>query len=116
MTSDTNIARLFVDEKESPWVSVGRDGYWLSYSALSSQPCRWSGLRAATLSALLLRVLQMNLCNSGKASCYTGRALAQAAVVIRAEEPDVVTLNEVCHNDIANLGQAMARRTRVAPS
>ena len=57
----------------------------------------------------LLRVLQMNLCNSGKASCYTGRALAQAAAVIRAEEPDVVTLNEVCHNDIANLGQAMAQ-------
>jgi endonuclease/exonuclease/phosphatase family metal-dependent hydrolase len=59
-----------------------------------------------------LRVLQMNLCNSGKASCYTGRALTQAAAVIRAERPDVVTLNEVCHSDIANLGQAMAQAHR----
>ena len=31
-----------------------------------------------------------------------GRALAQAAAVIRAEQPDVVTLDE-CHNDPTTL-------------
>src|SRR6476469_4016321 len=40
-----------------------------------------------------VRVLQMNLCNSGLAGCYTGRAVATAVEVIRAQAPDVVTLN-----------------------
>ena len=46
------------------------------------------------------RVLQLNLCNSGLAGCFTGRAVDRAAAVIRAEEPDVVTLNEVCEGDV----------------
>ena len=50
-----------------------------------------------------VRVLQMNLCNSGLAGCYTGRAVATAADVIRAQAPDVVTLNEVCRSDAAVL-------------
>src|SRR4051812_5360187 len=43
-----------------------------------------------------VRLLQLNLCNSGIAACYTGRSVAEAATVIRAEAPDLVTLNEIC--------------------
>ncbi|MBQ1023594.1 endonuclease/exonuclease/phosphatase family protein [Micromonospora sp. C95] len=55
-----------------------------------------------------LRVLQLNLCNSGMATgCYTGRAVARAAEVIRAEAPDVVTLNEICSGDVDTLERVM---------
>jgi hypothetical protein len=58
-----------------------------------------------------LVVLQMNLCNSGWAGCYTGRSLAEAASVIRARDPDVVTLNEICRGDVNSLvGTLGARR------
>ncbi|MBM0234216.1 endonuclease/exonuclease/phosphatase family protein [Micromonospora sp. STR1_7] len=50
-----------------------------------------------------LRVLQLNLCNSGRASCYTGRSLTRAAEVIRAERPDLITLNEICQDDVPAL-------------
>ncbi len=53
------------------------------------------------------RVLQMNLCDSGIAGCYTGRSVAAAATVIRAEAPDVVTLNEVCQEDVYALDQTL---------
>jgi endonuclease/exonuclease/phosphatase family metal-dependent hydrolase len=56
----------------------------------------------------VVRVLQMNLCNSGIAGCYTGRSVAEAAAVIRAEAPDVVTLNEICADDVAVLEKALA--------
>jgi hypothetical protein len=56
----------------------------------------------------LFRVLQLNLCNSGIAGCYTGRAMAQAAAVIRAVAPDVVTLNEVCEDDVPALDRTLA--------
>ncbi len=58
------------------------------------------------------RVLQMNLCNSGLADCYTGRSVRRAAAVIRAEAPDVVTLNEVCADDVSALERALAGGTR----
>ena len=54
------------------------------------------------------RVLQLNLCNSGLAGCFTGRAVDRAAAVIRAEAPDVVTLNEVCEGDVPVLERALA--------
>jgi hypothetical protein len=57
-----------------------------------------------------LRVLQMNLCNSGIAGCYTGRSVAEAAAIIRAERPDVVTLNEVCAGDVSALDRALSAR------
>ena len=38
-----------------------------------------------------VRVLQMNLCDSGLARCYTGRSVSQASDVIRAEVPDAVS-------------------------
>lgn len=55
----------------------------------------------------LVRVLQLNLCSSGIAGCYTGRSTAEAAAVIRAETPDLVTLNEVCQDDVATLERAL---------
>ncbi len=55
-----------------------------------------------------VRVLQMNLCGSGIAECYTGRSVTEAASVIRAQAPDVVTLNEICQSDVDSLRHAMA--------
>jgi endonuclease/exonuclease/phosphatase family metal-dependent hydrolase len=55
-----------------------------------------------------VRVLQLNLCSSGIAGCYTGRSTAEAAAVIRAEAPDLVTLNEVCQDDVSTLERALA--------
>jgi hypothetical protein len=52
-------------------------------------------------------MLQMNLCNSGLASCYkAGRAIGEAANQIRTHVPDVVTLNEICRNDVDTLAAA----------
>ncbi|MEU1681642.1 endonuclease/exonuclease/phosphatase family protein [Micromonospora zamorensis] len=51
----------------------------------------------------VLRMLQLNLCNSGRAGCYTGRSVAVASDVIRAEAPDLVTLNEICDDDVPAL-------------
>jgi hypothetical protein len=49
----------------------------------------------------------MNLCGSGMAPCYTTRSVAVAAAVIRAERPDVVTLNEVCRDGVGILAQTL---------
>jgi hypothetical protein len=54
------------------------------------------------------RVLQMNLCNSGIAGCYSGRSVNEAGRVIRDTAPDVVTLNEVCDADVEALARVMA--------
>ncbi|MEU8408140.1 endonuclease/exonuclease/phosphatase family protein [Micromonospora sp. NPDC048842] len=51
----------------------------------------------------VLRMLQLNLCNSGRAGCYSGRAMARAAEVISIEAPDLVTLNEICAGDVSDL-------------
>ena len=55
-----------------------------------------------------LRVLQANLCDSGIAGCYTGRAVAEAVATIRAEQPDIVTLNEICRGDLSVLKRALS--------
>jgi endonuclease/exonuclease/phosphatase family metal-dependent hydrolase len=54
-------------------------------------------------------VLQFNLCNSGIASCYTGRSVAAAAAVIRQWRPDIVTLNEVCRTDVSQLARTLSQ-------
>jgi hypothetical protein len=56
-----------------------------------------------------LRVAQMNLCNSGIADCYTGRSVAEAAMMIRAERPEIVTLNEVCRSDVSALDATLSK-------
>jgi endonuclease/exonuclease/phosphatase family metal-dependent hydrolase len=62
-------------------------------------------------------VLQMNLCNSGMAvaSCYSfGKAVDEAVAKIHRYPPDLVTLQEVCRDDLyarhgwGKLPQAMA--------
>jgi endonuclease/exonuclease/phosphatase family metal-dependent hydrolase len=63
---------------------------------------------AADPQATPVRVLQLNLCSSGIAACYTGRSTDEAAAVIRAEKPDLVTLNEVCQDDVSTLERALA--------
>jgi endonuclease/exonuclease/phosphatase family metal-dependent hydrolase len=55
-----------------------------------------------------LRVLQLNLCNSGIAGCYTGRSVAEGVALLRAEAPDLVTLNEICEDDVPVLERALA--------
>jgi hypothetical protein len=61
-----------------------------------------------------LSVLQMNLCDSGIAGCYTGRSVAQAVALIRARTPDVVTLNEVCRDDVSVLSRTLSDAVRGA--
>ncbi|MEU8185568.1 endonuclease/exonuclease/phosphatase family protein [Micromonospora sp. NPDC049044] len=56
----------------------------------------------------VLRVLQLNLCNSGRAGCYTGHAVRRATEVISTEAPDLVTLNEICQDDVAELARVFA--------
>jgi hypothetical protein len=59
-----------------------------------------------------VRVLQMNLCNSGEAGCYTGgQAVDEATTLLRGPaKPDLVTLNEVCGRDVkVRLGGALAQ-------
>lgn len=67
-----------------------------------------SAAQSAPATPKPLQILQMNLCDSGIARCYTGRSVAEAAGVIRADGPDVVTLNEVCRDDVYALERALA--------
>ncbi len=55
-----------------------------------------------------VRVLQLNLCNSGIAACFTGRSTAEAADAIREAAPDLIALNEACSDDLEPLRQALA--------
>ncbi len=56
-----------------------------------------------------VRVLQMNLCNSGRADCYSGgRAISMAVALIHENRPEMVSLNEVCRDDLPVLKQAMS--------
>lgn len=56
-----------------------------------------------------VQVLQLNLCGSGFASCWTGRAVDRAVAAVTDLAPDVVTLNEICAGDLAVLRRALAR-------
>jgi hypothetical protein len=63
-----------------------------------------------------VRVLQMNLCNSGRADCYSGgRAVSLAVALIHEHQPDMVTLNEVCRDDLGVLKQAMSASFPATP-
>lgn len=50
-------------------------------------------------------VLQLNLCHSGAADCYTpgDQSINSAVTAIKGKRPDVVTLNEICAPDITKL-------------
>lgn len=63
-----------------------------------------------------VRLLQMNLCNSGRAACYDrGRAITVAAALLRHDRPDMVTLNEVCRDDVDVLKRAISSTFHGAP-
>jgi hypothetical protein len=56
-----------------------------------------------------LKLLQLNLCNSGFAACYDGGlAIAEGVAAIQAQKPDIVTLNEICKDDLPALTNALA--------
>lgn len=76
----------------------------------ASHPSSVSRLGSSTRpGGTTLRVLQMNLCDSGIARCYTGgRSVSMAAALIHAERPEIVTLNEVCRADVSVLERAMS--------
>lgn len=69
----------------------------------------------AAATSTTLQLLQLNLCNSGRAGCYTGRAVPRAAEVIRTEAPQLVSLNEICQGDVPALGRVFARVHRGGP-
>jgi endonuclease/exonuclease/phosphatase family metal-dependent hydrolase len=57
----------------------------------------------------VFRALQMNLCNSGLARCYKGgSAVREAEYQIKTLRPDLVTLNEICDDDLPMLSAALA--------
>jgi hypothetical protein len=62
-----------------------------------------------------VRVLQMNLCNSGRSGCYSGgRAVSTAAALVSRYRPDLVSLNEVCRGDVDVLERALSAASRGA--
>jgi endonuclease/exonuclease/phosphatase family metal-dependent hydrolase len=81
-------------------------------AAVASLACCAGLLTGSTASSQALRaplrVLQMNLCDSGYAPCYSGRSVAAAVAVFREVSPDLVTLNEVCRDDVAALRRVLA--------
>jgi endonuclease/exonuclease/phosphatase family metal-dependent hydrolase len=77
-------------------------------TAVAPPPSASGPPASARAAPALVRLLQLNLCSSGIAGCYTGRSTAEAATVLRAEKPDLVTLNEVCRDDVAALERALA--------
>lgn len=91
-------------------------GLVLAASVLAGAGATGRGTPSADLGRPSLRVVQLNLCNSGIARCYTGRSVRAAAQVIRAERPDVVTLNEICRGDLSALEPAIAVRGSVVVS
>lgn len=61
------------------------------------------------------RVLQLNLCHSGvNTSCFNGaNVIQEARDIIGARQPQVVTLNEICRDDLAQLAPSMGDGYRV---
>jgi hypothetical protein len=86
---------------------------WLSGAAASRPVGFPSGVSvSAGRSAPSIGALQLNLCDSGIASCFTGRSVAAAAAAIRGQRPNIVTLNEVCRDDVSVLMLAMSATHR----
>ena len=71
--------------------------------SIVNRPNTSSRMAGPTVSAL-----QLNLCDSGVARCFTGRSVGAAAAVIRDQRSTIVTLNEVCRGDVSVLRQAMS--------
>lgn len=63
----------------------------------------------AASAATTVKVLQLNICHSGVAGCYTGAepVMAKAVSVITATKPQVLSVNEACSGDVGRLQAAM---------
>ncbi|MFC4852663.1 endonuclease/exonuclease/phosphatase family protein [Actinophytocola glycyrrhizae] len=58
--------------------------------------------------ATTVKVLQLNICHSGAAGCFSGEAVMTKAVsVISSTKPHVLSVNEACSGDVARLRAAM---------
>ena len=79
--------------------------------ALAQEPSTSAGTPAAALPAAssTYTLMQMNLCLSGLAGCYGKVAypavVEEAVARIRNAQPDAVTFNEACRNDVALIAQ-----------
>jgi len=92
-------------------------GLWGTAVALSAVVLMTSVAAVPAGAATTFVLLQMNLCNSGVARppCYSfGRAVDEAVEKIHRYPPELVTLQEVCHDDLyarhswGRLARAMA--------
>ncbi len=93
-------------ETPAPWAGAALPVRAVSTRAVPPiRPAAPSGRPSghAFLSGHSFWELQMNLCNSGRADCYTtfnnGQSIAEAYGVIRSTNPDLITLNEICRSD-----------------
>ncbi|MGW5648127.1 endonuclease/exonuclease/phosphatase family protein [Saccharopolyspora sp. NPDC003752] len=72
--------------------------------------------QAQTTAAQPFTVLQLNICNSGFADCYSeGKSVDSAIAAIQQRRPDVVTINEVCAPDITRMTHETGYRWAFAP-
>jgi hypothetical protein len=64
---------------------------------------------AQAQAATTIKVLQLNICHSGHAGCYTGAepVMAKAVSVIGSTKPQVLSVNESCEGDVTRLRTAM---------
>ena len=63
---------------------------------------------AGASAATTVKVLQLNICHSGVAGCFTGEAVMTKAVsVISSTKPQVLSVNEACSGDVERLRAAM---------
>ncbi|MER7073002.1 hypothetical protein [Terrabacter sp. NPDC000476] len=99
------------------WVAAAACAALLAAGCLSacdadpaaSAPASTSHASSGPGDTTTVRVLQLNLCNSGRAACYTGGDAVDLAVgLVHDDRPDVVTLNEICRDDVTVFERAMS--------
>jgi hypothetical protein len=84
---------------------------WLGGCAADSASSNDAGSRSpeGNPAGTTVRVLQMNLCNSGRADCYSGGlAVRKAVALVHHDRPTMVSVNEVCRGDVGVLEQALS--------
>ncbi|GAB3445311.1 endonuclease/exonuclease/phosphatase family protein [Actinophytocola sediminis] len=73
-----------------------------------------AGQAGQAAAATTVPVLQLNLCHSGAADCFSGDAVVVRAVsVIASVRPKVVSVNEACAGDVEPLRAAMGEARSV---
>ncbi len=75
----------------------------------AASPASPASLVSSASAAQSYRVLQLNLCHSGvNTSCFNGaNVIQEARDIIGARQPQAVTLNEICRDDLAQLAPSM---------